>query len=295
MTFEQLAIFVAVAEREHLTKAAASINLTPSAVSTAIKNLEHHYGVELFHRVGRRIELTESGRIFLGEAKSLLSRARAAELVLSELGGMRRGALSVFASQTIASYWLPSRLMRFHASHPGIDLTLTIGNTRTVADAVISGEADVGFVEGDIDEPALAASVVAQDELVVVVSASHPWARGGTPPNDELVAAPWVMREIGSGTRSVFEDALVEMGITVGDLTIAMVLPSNEAILAALEDSLCAASVSRLAAQQHIEAGKLIEVDFCRPVREFRLLNHKERHNSRAASTLIEMCRVKKL
>ncbi|MDM9649420.1 LysR family transcriptional regulator [Rhizobium sp. S163] len=294
MTFEQLAIFVAVAEREHLTKAAASVNLTPSAVSTAIKSLEHHYGVELFHRVGRRIELTESGRIFLGEAKSLLSRARAAELVLSELGGMRRGTLSVFASQTIASYWLPSRLMRFHALHPGIDLTLTIGNTRTVADAVISGEADVGFVEGDIDEPVLAASVVAQDELVVVVSASHPWARASELASEELVATPWVMREVGSGTRSVFEDALVELGIKVEDLAVAMVLPSNEAILAALDDSVCAAAVSRLAAQQHIEAGKLIEVDFCRPVREFRLLKHKERHSSKAASTLIEMCRVKR-
>jgi DNA-binding transcriptional LysR family regulator len=102
------------------------------------------------------------------------------------------------------------------------------------------------------------------------------------------------MREVGSGTRSVFEDALVELGIKVEDLAVAMVLPSNEAILAALDDSVCAAAVSRLAAQQHIEAGKLIEVNFCRPVREFRLLKHKERHSSKAASTLIEMCRVKR-
>ena len=291
MTFEQLAIFVAVAEREHLTKAAAAINLTPSAVSTAIKNLEHRYGVELFHRVGRRIELTESGRIFLSESKTLLARARATELVLSELGGMQRGTLSVFASQTIASYWLPSRLMRFHASHPGIDLNLTIGNTRTVADAVINGEADVGFVEGDLDEPALAASVIDQDELVVVVAATHPWAGAKTLAASDFTTARWVMREVGSGTRSVFEHALAKIGVNSDDLNVAMVLPSNEAILSALKDSICAAAVSRLAAQQHIEAGKLIEVNFCRPVREFRLLRHKERHSSKAASRLIEMCR----
>ncbi|EJB08107.1 transcriptional regulator [Rhizobium leguminosarum bv. trifolii WSM597] len=293
MTFEQLAIFVAVAEREHLTKAAASINLTPSAVSTAIKNLEHHYGVELFHRVGRRIELTESGRIFLSEAKTLLARARATELVLSEIGGMQRGTLSVFASQTIASYWLPSRLMRFHASHPGIDLNLTIGNTRTVADAVINGEADVGFVEGDLDEPALAAWVVDQDELVVVVAAIHPWAGAKTVAASDFTTARWVMREVGSGTRSVFEDALDEIGVTPADLDVALVLPSNEAILSALDGSTCAAAVSRLAAQRDIEAGKLVEIDFCRPIREFRLLKHKERHSSKAASTLIDMCRQK--
>jgi DNA-binding transcriptional LysR family regulator len=291
MTFEQLAIFVAVAEREHLTKAAAAINLTPSAVSAAIKNLEHHYGVELFHRIGRRIELTESGRIFLGEARTLLARARTTQLVLSELGGLQRGSLSVFASQTIASYWLPQRLMQFHESHPGIDLSLTIGNTRTVADAVINGEADIGFVEGELDEPALAASVVAQDELVVVVGSGHPWAHCDKLSPADVIAASWVMREVGSGTRSVFEDALTDIGIMPRDLRIALVLPSNESILSALQESSCVAAVSRLAAQQHIEAGQLVEIDFCRPVRAFRLLKHKERHSSKAALTLIDLCR----
>lgn len=148
MTFEQLAIFVAVAEREHLTRAAQAIRLTPSAVSASIKNLEAFYGVELFHRVGRRIELTQTGRVFLNEARATLARVRAAELMLSELGGLQRGQLNLYASQTIASYWLPPVMMRFHQAYPGIDLSLTIGNTRTVADAVIAGEAELGLVEG---------------------------------------------------------------------------------------------------------------------------------------------------
>src|SRR6187402_554998 len=117
MTFEQLAIFVAVAEREHLTRASEAIRLTPSAVSAAIKNLEAFYSVELFHRVGRRIELTPTGRAFLIEARTTLARVRSAELMLSELGGLRRGALSIYASQTIASYWLPPVLMRFHDAY----------------------------------------------------------------------------------------------------------------------------------------------------------------------------------
>jgi DNA-binding transcriptional LysR family regulator len=292
MTLEQLAIFVAVAEREHLTNAAAAINLTPSAVSTAIKNLEQHYGVELFHRVGRRIELTASGRIFLAEAKGFLARARATELVLSELGGLQKGSLSVFASQTISSYWLPTRLMQFHAAHPGIELTLTIGNTRTVANAVITGEADLGFVEGELDEAALASSVVAHDELVVVVPPFHPWAKGGHFAADDILSTSWLMREEGSGTRSVFEDALSEFGVSSARLNIALVLPSNEAILSALRTSPCAAAVSRLAAQQYIDGGQLNEVDFCRPLREFRLVRHRERHSSKAAQKLIEIAKA---
>lgn len=290
MTFEQLAIFVAVAEREHLTKAAAAINLTPSAVSASIRSLEQHYGVELFHRIGRRIELTDAGRIFLEEARKLLARSQSVELILSELGSLQRGSLNVFASQTIASYWLPPRLMEFHNRFPGIELQLTIGNTRTVADAVISGEADIGFAEGDLDEPALAASIVAHDELVVVVGPSHPWAGKKALDVDDIRSGRWVMREVGSGTRSAFEEALNNLGIKAGTLDIVLVLPSNESILCALLTGSGAATVSRLAAEQYIESGRLCEVDFPAPAREFRLLRHKERHASKAALTLLEIC-----
>ena len=290
MTFEQLAIFVAVAEREHLTKAAAAINLTPSAVSASIRSLEQHYGVELFHRIGRRIELTDAGRIFLEEARKLLARSQSVELILSELGSLQRGSLNVFASQTIASYWLPPRLMEFHNRFPGIELQLTIGNTRTVADAVISGEADIGFVEGDLDEPALAASIVAHDELVVVVGPSHPWAEKKALDVEDIRSGRWVMREVGSGTRSAFEEALNDLGIKAGTLDIVLVLPSNESILCALLTGSGAATVSRLAAEQYIESGRLCEVDFPAPAREFRLLRHKERHASKAALTLLEIC-----
>ncbi|MCI9867728.1 LysR family transcriptional regulator [Rhizobium skierniewicense] len=290
MTFEQLAIFVAVAEREHLTKAAAAINLTPSAVSASIRSLEQHYGVELFHRIGRRIELTDAGRIFLEEARKLLARSQSVELILSELGSLQRGSLNVFASQTIASYWLPPRLMEFHNRFPGIELQLTIGNTRTVADAVISGEADIGFVEGDLDKPALAASIVAHDELVVVVGPSHPWAGKKALDVDDIRSGRWVMREVGSGTRSAFEEALNDLGIKADTLDIVLVLPSNESILCALLTGSGAATVSRLAAEQYIESGRLCEVDFPAPAREFRLLRHKERHASKAALTLLEIC-----
>lgn len=292
MTFEQLSIFVAVAEREHLTRAAEAIGLTPSAVSAAIKNLEAFYSVELFHRVGRRIELTQTGRAFLVEARTTLARVRSAELMLSELAGLRRGALSIYASQTIASYWLPPVLMRFHQTYPGVDLNLTIGNTRTVADAVIDGQAELGLVEGELDAPVLSSTVVAKDALIVVVAPGHSWADGAPLSAGQLAAgSAWVMREEGSGTRSVFEKALVELGGRPEDMEIALVLPSNEAVLSAVCAGRCATAISRAAAELHLQEGLLVQAAFDLPVRDFRLLRHKERHASKAATAIEQMCR----
>src|SRR5262249_44516546 len=150
MTLEQLRVFVAVAERQHVTRAAAALNLTQSAVSAAIAALEARHGVKLFHRVGRGIGLTEAGALFLVEARAVLTRATAAELVLAELGDLKRGTLAVQAIPTIASYWLPRHLVAFHRAHPGINLRLAIGNTAQVIAAVHEGDADMGFVEGII-------------------------------------------------------------------------------------------------------------------------------------------------
>jgi DNA-binding transcriptional LysR family regulator len=290
MTFEQLAIFVAVAEREHLTQAAEAIRLTPSAVSASIKNLEAFYGVELFHRVGRGIELTEIGRTFLTEAKATLARVRSAELMLSELGGLQRGKLGIYASQTIASYWLPPVLMRFHLDYPGVDLDLTIGNTRTVAEAVIKGEAELGFVEGEFDAPTLSSRVVDTDALVIVVAPDHEWAGGRPLSVDDLVAdTSWVMREEGSGTRSEFENSVAKLGRSPGELKVALVLPSNEAVLSAVRSGRCAAAISRAAAGIYLHEGHLAKAAFDLPIRNFRLLRHKERHASKAAATLEAM------
>jgi DNA-binding transcriptional LysR family regulator len=113
MTLEQLRIFVAVADRQHVTQAARALNLAQSAASHAIAALETRHDTKLFDRVGRRIELTEAGRVFLAEARAVLARAEAAELALSEFGALKRGTLLIQASQTVADYWLPRHLVAF--------------------------------------------------------------------------------------------------------------------------------------------------------------------------------------
>jgi DNA-binding transcriptional LysR family regulator len=199
MTLEQLRVFVAVAERQHVTRAAEALNLTQSAVSSAIAGLEARHGARLFNRVGRGIELTQAGSLFLVEARAVLARAQAAELVLSELGGLKRGTLAVQASQTIASFWLPRHLVAFRRAHPQIDVRLSIGNTARVAAAIGAGASELGFVEGEITDAALVSRPIARDEMIVVVGADHPWIGRNEVTAEELIETEWVLREQGSG------------------------------------------------------------------------------------------------
>src|SRR6185437_1510654 len=177
MTLEQLRIFVAVAEKQHMTQAANELNLTQSATSAAIAALETRYGVKLFDRIGRGIALTHTGRDFLVEARAVLARTRAAAQVLSDLAGLKRGSLTIAASQTIANYWLPQRVAAFQAAHPGIALEVRIANTEAVAQFVHDGAADVGFVEGVVDDPVLNIRKIEGDTLIVVVGLRHPWVK----------------------------------------------------------------------------------------------------------------------
>ncbi|WP_267428216.1 LysR substrate-binding domain-containing protein [Methylobacterium sp. GC_Met_2] len=294
MTLDQLRIFVAVAERQHGTRAAEALNIVQSAVSAAVSGLEGRHAVKLFHRVGRGIELTDAGRIFLREARAVLARAEAAEQVLADLSGLRRGSLRVHASQTIASHWLPRRLVAFRAACPEITVRLAVGHTADVARAVNEGAAELGFVEGEIDDPALASTAVARDRLVLIAPPSHPFAAAGARTAADLAAHPWVLREAGSGPRSVFEAALAAAGVPPRDLPVALELPSNEAVLAAVEAGAGASVLSEAVVAGKLAACVRVAAPFPLPTRTVRMLRHRERYRSRAADALLGLIQAGK-
>ena len=289
MTLEQLRVFVAVAERQHVTRAAEALNLAQSAVSAAISALEGRHGAHLFNRVGRGIELTEAGALFLIEARAVLARAEVAETLLSELGGLKRGTLMVQASQTIASFWLPRHLVAFRRAYPGIDIRLSVGNTSQVAASVRTGTAELGFVEGAVDDAVLDSQPVARDQLIVVVGPEHAWAERDRLTPEELTDSEWVLREPGSGTRSEFEQALEGLGIAASRLRIVLELPTNEAVRAAVEAGMGATAISASVAVSGIEAGLLYQVPLALPERQFHVLHHKERHRTGAAEALLQI------
>jgi len=283
MTLEQLRIFLAVAERQHLTEGAKAAHLSPSAATAAIQALEGRHGVKLFHRVARRLELSQAGREFLPQAQAVLSAAAAAEIALQELAGLKRGRLALAASQTLASHWLPPLLLRFAVAHPGVAIRLVEGNTATVAAAVLAGDVEIGCIEGAIDEPALAATPLADDWLVVVGAPQHPLSRRAEVKASELQASQWVMREPGSGTRALFEAAMRAAGLKPESLDVALTLPTNEAVCAAVAGSDCLTVVSELVALPYFQSGRLTRIAYALPPRRFALIRHKERFRSQAA------------
>jgi len=286
MTLEQLRIFVAVAEREHMTAAARALNVTQSAASAAIAALEERHQIKLFHRVGRGIALTEAGRLFLAEARGVLARADMAQTVLRELGGLERGTLRVVASQTIAAYWLPPFLATFHTRHPAIAIDLAIGNSEQAAARVHDGGADLGIVEGQIDDPALAHWPIGEDRLLLVSASPF----GNAPIDaDWLRQARWVLREPGSGTRSTFDRHLRRLSVDPTMLDVALTMPSNESVRTAVEAGAGVAVLSALVVGPAVAAGALHVAPIAFEPRPFFGLRHKERYRTKAADALLNV------
>jgi DNA-binding transcriptional LysR family regulator len=287
MTLDQLRVFIAVAERGHVTRAAEVLGISQSAASAAIATLESRYRTKLFDRVGRGIELTETGRQFLREARAVLDRASVARSVLEGLAGLTSGAVAIAASQTIATYWLPRRLTTFHAANPGVRLNVVIGNTREVENAVIEGEVNIGLVEGPTQHPALTRQQVDQDRLVLVVASDRPPLPVTAAGRLDLRAITWVIREVGSGTRRALEDLAFQEGLTLDDLNIFLVLPSNESVREAIEAGAGATIISRHVVASAIAAGTLTAIPIELPPREYALLRHRDRHASLAQEALV--------
>lgn len=291
MTLEQLRIFIEVAEREHLTRASETLNLSPSAVSSAIRTLEERYGALLFNRIGRRIELTGDGRLFLDEARTTLVQANSAERMLSELGGGKRGLITIQASQTIASYWLPPYLAEFHSAYPLIDLRLTLGNTESVTQATLGGLTDIGFVEGAIQPAPLSITKIGSDQLIIVMRPDHPWKVHNSAQItwDAIFEGHWILREHGSGTRSVFEDAIRAEGYDPERLEIALELPSNEAICSTVLSGNYVTAISELVAAPYLAAGALVKADFDLPQRQFLMLIQNGHYQTKALKAFMNM------
>ena len=289
MTLEQLRIFIAVAERLHVTRAAEVLDITQSAASAAIRALEGRVGTALFHRVGRRIELTEAGRVLLPEARAILKQVLDAEQAIAELEGLLRGRLRLWASRTIAGFWLPPWMHSFNVAHPGVTLELRIGNSEQVSRAILDGGGDIGFIEGEVDEPLLAAVPVGVDRLVLVAAPCRVDGKQFTPA--DLVRVRWVLRERGSGTRQIFEAALRKYGVDPTELDIVMELPSNGAVRSAVEAGAGVSVLSSLVVAEKLATGALIELPLAFPERRFLALRHGDRHRGRAENALLRMMR----
>jgi len=287
MTLDQLRIFIEVAERGHVTRAAEALGMSQSAASAAIATLEASYQTKLFDRVGRGIQLTETGQKFLREARAVLDRAAIARSVLQDRTGLPAGPVAIAASQTIATYWLPRRLAAFHAANPRVRLNVVIRNTQEVESAVVEGEVNVGLVEGPTQHPALIRKQIDRDHIVLVIASGQPPLPVNALGRIDLRAINWVIREAGSGTRRGLEELATREGLSLDDLNIFLVLPSNEAVREAIVAGAGATIISRHVVASAIAAGTLTEIPIELPLREYALVRHRDRHATLAQQALV--------
>ena len=288
MTLDQLRVFVAVAEVRSVTKAARVLKQTQSAASATIAALEHRHHVKLFDRVGRHIELTEAARRLLPEARDLLARARAVEACLAECAGEIEGELRISSSQTIASHWLPRHLVALRRSHPHVAINLVVNNSGATAEMVHGGAAEVGFIEGPVPLTMLRRFDLAEDQLLVVTAPDHPWSTAATVDKAMIETAEWVLNDRTSGTRLAFEAYLTAIGIAPASLKIALELPTNGSVRAAVQAGMGVTVLSASTVAPSLEEGLLSVAPIRLPSRQFSLIFHCQRALGPAARALVE-------
>jgi aminoethylphosphonate catabolism LysR family transcriptional regulator len=229
MLYTQLRSFHAVAKEGGFTAAARAINVGQPTITTQVKALEEYFRVELFHRRGRRVELTDLGKSLFGLSQRIMSLEAEAAGLLVAAGGFNSGTLKVGA---VGPFHAIEMLSAFNERYPGIKLPIRTGNSREMLDLLLDFQIDVAvlaYVEGD---DRLLAIPYSRHPVVAFVNGDHPWWQRGTVSIEEFRDQPVVLREIGSTTRLAFESALTEAGVAVN---IVMEIGSREAVWLAVE------------------------------------------------------------
>jgi DNA-binding transcriptional LysR family regulator len=253
-----LRIFLAVAEQGSFSQAANALYISQPAVSKSVQELERQLDLLLFDRSGRKLQLTEAGTLTMRHARQIFALERSAETALDQLRGLETGHLSLGASQTVGTDLLPPIMGAFHRRYPGIQLSLEIGNTQQVVELLLHGTLDTAFVEGPVNRAGLVIHPWRSDRLVVIAAPDHPLVARQPLTLEQILDEPFVVREQGSGTRAVFEQALRERQ---ADIQIAMELGSNEAVKNAVSAGLGISVISEATIPVPIKAGVLVTLD----------------------------------
>lgn len=264
-SLRQLQIFQSVARHLSYTRAAEELHLTQPAVFTQVRQLEDQLGSPLIERLGRRLFLTEAGQVVLASAREVLGEIDSMEMRLAELRGMARGRLRVAVVST-AKYDIPQRLGAFCRAHPGIDVSLTVGNREELLARFAANEDDLYILGTPHEELEAEAHRYAENPLVMIAPRGHPFA--GRPLRTAGIADEiFVMREVGSGTRIAAERYFAAQGLAPA---VRMELGANEAIKQAVMAGLGLSVISRGSALLELEQGYLVELT----VEGFPLLRH---------------------
>lgn len=255
LNFHQLHIFFTVAEKGSFSHAAGALHMTQPAVTMQVQSLEDYFGVKLFHRSTKKIELSEAGRALLPFAKNSIELIRETDVAMSKFTKMIEGRLQLGASLTMGEYILPRLLGPFSKDYPNISVSMKVMNTTQILDEVLGHQLNFGLVEAPIRHPDVHTEAILSDELKLIVPADHPLADMEVVTLEELLKYPFVLREQGSGTRRVMEEEFARCNMDCSSMKIVMELGSTGAIKSAVEAGLGISILSQSSVKHEVTLG----------------------------------------
>ena len=250
--FHQLRIFHTVARLGSFTKAAEELQISQPAVSIQVRELERNMGTTLLHRMRRGIQLTETGESVYGYTRRIFALADEMQASVQDIQGLRTGRLTIGSSTTPGEYILPWVMGIFQKRFPGVDVSLTISNTRSVVERIVNRELDMGMAGAAVDIKGLVSFTYVNDEIVMICSPDPAFGGIASPRLSELADQRFIMRESGSATREAGQEHLRSHGV---DVNVVMELGSNEAVKRAVAAGLGLGLVSRFSVGPDVVAG----------------------------------------
>lgn len=287
MGIRHLKIFACVCSEGSMSGAAKKLFMAQPSVSQAIMELERHYGVVLFERLGRRLYITAAGKKLLDYARHIINLHEQLEREMRDLSS--KGGVRIGASMTVGSCILVDMVKRFKQTSPGSNVESVVDNTSVIEEMLLLDQVDIGVVEGAVHSAELTVKPFMDDELVLVCAADHPWALTGEVDLKELEAADFIVREQGSGTRELFESVMAANEVKwkmVG------VYNNAETIKNAVAAGLGVSVISRMAVENELEKGMLVAVQIRGMSfrRKFSIVHHKNKYISEAMKWFMDSC-----
>ncbi len=287
-TLRQLQVFLATAHYKNITKAAESLAMSQSAASGALKDIETQFNVQLFDRVGKRLQTNELGNRLRVKAEYLMAQAEELENEIS--GHLIPGNLKVGATLTIGNYLCVDLIHRYRQCTPNAHVALEVANTEKIAQEILNFDIDVGLIEGEFYHPDLDIIQWKQDRLICFCHPNNPLA-SKTLSETDLCQAQWILREPGSGTRQAFNRAMTGIG---PKLDIVLELQHTEAIKNAVEKNLGISCLSEITLQDSFTRRTLVPLEI--PNRDFSrsfyFLIHKQKYRSAGILKWMELCGI---
>jgi DNA-binding transcriptional LysR family regulator len=262
ITVTQLRSFIAVVETGSVTAAADDLHVTQPSVSAAVSALSRELGVELTYRVGRSVELRPAGEAFAPYATHVIGLLQQGGRAAREAAAAAERELRIAAVTTAAEHVVPPLVQDFAAKHPDLTLVLDVGNREQVFRKVTSHQADVAIGGRPPADGQLTGRAFLENPIMLIAAPDDPLVGRRAVPVTELEERPWLLREPGSGTRTMVEEFLALHELQPQLLT----MGSNGAIKQAVRMGLGVSLQSRAATALELEHGMLGAISVREPL-----------------------------